>query len=143
MLLTQGKQGCAFYIHLRVSRAEFDNCVSCGKAQDPLPDLPFRGYMQATMPLIRLDLPHLKKWRGMIWDPIRGRLSSHDPYKQDILQPSHTTAAAYVYFPVIGVPAGFTSSSPSSFHPGWRARQAGSAASSAFSFCAGRSRFRP
>jgi hypothetical protein len=41
-----------------VSRSAFDNCVSCGKAHDPLPDLPFTGYMQAAH---AIDLRRLKK----------------------------------------------------------------------------------
>ena len=36
-----------FYIHLRVSRAAFDLCVSCGKTGAALPDLPFAGFIQA------------------------------------------------------------------------------------------------
>ena len=43
------KEGPApvFYIHLRVSRAAFDLCVSCGKTGAALPDLPFAGFIQA------------------------------------------------------------------------------------------------
>jgi hypothetical protein len=48
MLLTVGKTDCVVYINLRVSRSAFDNCVSRGKAQDPLPDLPFTGYMHTA-----------------------------------------------------------------------------------------------
>jgi hypothetical protein len=93
---------CVVYIHLRVSRPAFDNCVSCGKAQDPLPDPPFTGYMQAAQ---AIDLQRLNKWFDVTWDPVGAKLSSHGPYRRDILHPDHATAAAYVYFPVHGVAA--------------------------------------
>ena len=48
MLLIDGMPDCVVYIHLRVSRSAFHSCVSCGKAQDPLPDPPFTSYMQAA-----------------------------------------------------------------------------------------------
>ena len=36
------------YIHLRVSRADYDRCVACGRSGTALPNLPFTGFMQAV-----------------------------------------------------------------------------------------------
>jgi hypothetical protein len=94
MLLKDGKPECVVYIHLRVSRFAFDNCVSCWTAGRPLPYLPFTGYMQAND---TIDLQRLKKWFDMTWVPVGAKLSSHGPYQQDFLHPDPTTAAAYVY----------------------------------------------
>jgi hypothetical protein len=102
MLLTDGMPDCVVYIHLRVSRSAFDSCVSCGKAQAPLPDLPFTGYMQAAQ---AIDLQRLKKWFDMKWDPVGAKLGSHGPYLRDFLHPDRATAAAYVCFSVHGVAA--------------------------------------
>ncbi len=87
---------CVSYIHLRVSRAVIDNCVSRGKAQDPLPDL------RQTIPLIYNVWKNSSTCHGILSDV---NLSSHGPYNQDFLEPSHATAAAYVYFPVHGAAA--------------------------------------
>ncbi len=89
-------------IHLRVSRAAFDNCVSCGKAGAPLPDLPFTGYMQADSAIER---NRLNKWLDIQWNAVGSSLRSHCPYREDFLEPSQETAAAFVYFPVHGVAA--------------------------------------
>ena len=35
-----------FYIHVRVSRAEFDQCVACGSSGSALPDPPFTAVIQ-------------------------------------------------------------------------------------------------
>ena len=102
MFKIQEKPECVIYIHLRVSRAAFDNCVSCGKASTPLPDLPFTGYMQADS---AMELNRLIKWLNIQWDPVGGSLRSHGPYREDFLEPSLETAAAFVYFPVHGVAA--------------------------------------
>jgi hypothetical protein len=102
MLFTHGKLNCVVYIHLCVSRSAFDNCVSCGKAQGPLPELPVTGYMQAAQ---AIDLQRLKKWFDMTWDPVGANLSSNGPFRRDFLHSDHATAAAYVYFPVHGVGA--------------------------------------
>ena len=67
MLVNDGKPECVVYIHLRVSRFAFDNCVSCGKEGRPLPDLPFTGYMQAKA---TIDLQRLEKWFAMTWVPV-------------------------------------------------------------------------
>ena len=40
-----------FYIHVRVSRAEFDQCVACGSSGSALPDLPFPAVIQASSAL--------------------------------------------------------------------------------------------
>ena len=102
MFMIKEKPDCVVYIHLRVSRAAFDNCVSCGKASAPLPDLPFTGYMQAND---TIQLNRLIQWLDINWDSVGGKLISHDPYRKDFLEPSQETAAAFVYFRVHGVPA--------------------------------------
>ena len=102
MFLTQEKPASVTYIHLRVSRAAFDHCVSCGKAQTQLPDLPFTGYLQAND---TIDRQRLTKWLDMTWDAVGEQLRSHGPYRADYLEPSHATAAAFVYFCVHGTAA--------------------------------------
>ena len=102
MFRPQERPECVIYIHLRVSRAAFDNCVSCGKAGVPLPDLPFTGYMQTDS---AMELNRLIKWLNIQWDPVGSSLRSHGPYREDFLEPSQETAAAFVYFPVHGVAA--------------------------------------
>ena len=67
MFMIKEKPDCVVYIHLRVSRAAFDNCVSCGKASTPLPDLPFTGYMQANG---TIEQKLLIKWLNIQWDPV-------------------------------------------------------------------------
>ena len=49
-----------FYIHVRVSRAEFDQCVACGSSGSALPDLPFTAVIQATSAL------HLAKLQSFL-----------------------------------------------------------------------------
>ena len=100
--LTQGKPECVIYIHLRVSRAAFDTCVSSGKAQIQLTELPFTGYLQTNA---IIDQQRLTKWLDMTWDAVGARLGSHGPYLEDFLEPSPATAAAFVYFRVHGTPA--------------------------------------
>ena len=102
LILTDRKPECVVYIHLRVSRAAFDNCVSCGKACAPLPDLPFTGYMQADS---AVDLSRLSSWLDFTWEPVGSKLSSHPPYQEDFEKPDSATAAAFVYYPLHGVAA--------------------------------------
>ncbi len=47
------------YIHLRVSRADFDRCVACERSGTALPNLPFTGFIQAGS-TVRLSL--LQAW---------------------------------------------------------------------------------
>ena len=98
----QEKPECVVYIHLRVTREAFDDCVSCGKAGVPLPDLPYAGYMQANS---AIQLNRLIQWLDIQWDPIGGSLRSHSPYRKDFLDPNQMTAVAFVYFPVHGIAA--------------------------------------
>ena len=75
MFMIKEKPDCVVYIHLRVSRAAFDNCVSCGKASAPLPDLPFTGYMQANG---TIEQKLLIKWSNIQWDPVGGSLMTNN-----------------------------------------------------------------
>ena len=63
------------YIHLRVSRAEFDRCVACGQSGTTLPDLPFAGFIQATS---LVGLSCLRPWLEAKWTPVGSKLHS-DP----------------------------------------------------------------
>ena len=67
------KEGPApvFYIHLRVSRAAFDLCVSCGKTGAALPDLPFAGFIQARY---AVGLSILQPWLDTRWTPVGSKL---------------------------------------------------------------------
>ena len=100
MFLTNETPKIVTYIDLRVSKAVFDLCVSCGKACTDLPDLPFTGYMQASATTSR---ECLIKWLDIQWEPVGSKLNSNDAYREGFLEPDDATAAAFVYFPVHGV----------------------------------------
>jgi hypothetical protein len=87
------------YIHLRVSRAAFDLCVSCGKTGAALPDLLFAGFIQATS-LVGLSV--LQPWLDAKWTPVGSKLHSDPRYRAEFLAPDD---AAFVYFLVRGEPA--------------------------------------
>ena len=80
------KEGPApvFYIHLRVSRAAFDLCVSCGKTGAALPDLPFAGFIQARS-LVGLSI--LQPWLDARWTPVGSKLHSDPRYRNEFLAP--------------------------------------------------------
>jgi hypothetical protein len=81
MLLTHGMPVCVVNIHLRVSRSAFDNCVSCGKAQDPLPDPPFTSYMQAAIDvqtMVRHDVGSRRSKIQLLWS-LPARLPASRP----------------------------------------------------------------
>lgn len=88
-----------FYIHLRVSRAAFDLCVSCGKTGAALPDLPFAGYIQARS---LVGLSNLQPWLDARWTPLRSKLHSDPRYRSEFLAPDDPS---FVYFRVRGEPA--------------------------------------
>ena len=102
MFKIKEKPECVVYIHLRVTRAGFDDCVSCGKAGAPLPDLPYAGYMQANATIER---KLLKNWLDIPWDPVGGKLISNITYRQDFLEPNQAATTHFIYFRVLGVPA--------------------------------------
>ena len=89
-------------IQLRVSRADFDACVSNARAKTPMPDLPFDGYIQAPG---QIDRNSLLSWFHATWERVNGKLISHEPYRKGFLSPDSVTAAAFVYFQLHGVPA--------------------------------------
>ena len=95
------KEGPApvFYIHLRVSRAAFDLCVSCGKTGAALPDLPFAGFIQARS-LVGLSI--LQPWLDARWTPVGSKLHSDPQYRSQFLTPDDPS---FVYFLVRGEPA--------------------------------------
>ena len=88
------------YIHLRVSRADFDRCVACGRSGTALPNLPFTGFMQATS-TVRQSL--LRVWLDAIWTPVGSKLCSDPQYRREFMEP--TDAAPFLYFLVCGNPA--------------------------------------
>jgi hypothetical protein len=87
------------YIHLRVSRAAFDLCVSCGKTGAASSDLPFVGFIQAGS-LVGLSI--LQPWLDAKWTPFGSKDSKlkDDPrYRDEFLAPDDV---AFVYFLVRG-----------------------------------------
>ena len=88
------------YIHLRVSRADFDRCVACGRSGTALPNLPFTGFIQAKS-TVRQSL--LQAWLDAVWTPVGSKLCSNPQYRREFMEP--TDAAAFVYFLVRGKPA--------------------------------------
>ena len=88
------------YIHLRVSRVDFDRCVACGRSGTALPNLPFTGFIQATS-TVRQSL--LQAWLDAVWTPVGSKLCSDPQYRREFMEP--TDAAAFVYFLVRGKPA--------------------------------------
>ncbi len=88
----------AVYIHLRVSRAAFDRCVTCGRSVTVLPNLPFTGFIQASN-VFRLS--RFQAWLDAIWTPVFSKLCSDPQYRKEFMEP---TDAAFVYFLVRGKP---------------------------------------
>ena len=107
---THKRPECVVYIDLRVSRSAFDNCVSCGRAGAPLPDLPFGGYIQAGT---TVGLSILQKWLDAKWTPLGCKLCSSKQYREEFIAPDDSTAAAFVYFLVHGNAALETGGRPS------------------------------
>jgi hypothetical protein len=94
------KQGPEPVIHLRVSRAAYELCVSCGKTgAAALPDLPFTGFIQASS---TVSLSVLRPWLYALWTPVGSKLRCDPQYRDEFLAPDH---AAFVYFLVRGQPA--------------------------------------
>ena len=81
---THKRPECVVYIDLRVSRSAFDNCVSCGRAGAPLPDLPFAGYIQAGT---TVGLSILQKWLDAKWTPLGCKLCSSIQYREEFIAP--------------------------------------------------------
>jgi hypothetical protein len=89
------------YIHLRVSRAVFDRCVSCGRAGVALPDLPSMGYIEAKY---TVGLPILQRWLDAMWTPVGSKLCSNTKYRDEFIAPIDATAVTFGYCFVRGVP---------------------------------------
>ena len=98
-LFNDGPQAVA-YIHLRVSRADYDRCVASGRSGTALPNLPFTGFIQAKS-AVRQSL--LQAWLDAVWTPVGSKLCSDPQYRREFMEP--TDAAAFVYFLVRGKPA--------------------------------------
>ena len=97
-MINDGPQAVA-YIHLRVSRADYDRCVACGRSGTALPNLPFTGFIQAKS-AVRQSL--LQAWLDAVWTPVCSKLCSDPQYRREFMEP--TDAAAFVYFLVRGKP---------------------------------------
>ena len=98
------------FIQLRVPRVAFTVFESNAKAGTPLPDLHFDGYIQTSGN--KIDLDRLKSWIHATWERVEGRLDAHSPFRSGFLKPDHATAAAHVYFQLLGEPARKTSGRP-------------------------------
>ena len=89
-----------FYIHVRVSRAEFDQCVACWSFGSALSDLPFTAVIQATSAL------HLAKLQsflpGAAWTPVGAKLCSDLRYQNEFVSRDE---GVYQYFGLRGHPA--------------------------------------
>ena len=68
------------YIHLRVSRADYDRCVACGRSGTALPNLPFTGFIQAKS-AVRQSL--LQAWLDAVWTPVGSKLCSDQRYQRE------------------------------------------------------------
>jgi hypothetical protein len=88
-----------FYIHLRVSRAAFDLCVSWGKTGAALPDLPFAGFIQARS-LVVLSI--FQPWLDARWTPVWSKLHPDPRYRNEFLAPDDPS---FVYILFRGEPA--------------------------------------
>ena len=97
--LFKGGPAPVAYIHLRVSRAAFDLCASCGKTGAALPDLPFAGFIQARS---LVGLSSLQSWLDAKWTPVGSKLKDDKRYRDEFLAPDD---AALVYFLVRRTPA--------------------------------------
>ena len=91
------------FIQLRVPRVAFNVFASNARAGAPLPDIPFHGYIQSGRN--KLDRESLKSWIDATWERVEGRLNAHSPFLSGFLKLDDATAAAYVYFQLLGEPA--------------------------------------
>lgn len=89
-----------FYIHVRVSRGELDQCVACGSSGSALPDLPFTAVIQAS------DVLHLSKLQSFLpdaeWTPVGGKLWSDQRYQNEFVSRDESV---YHYFDLRKPPA--------------------------------------
>ena len=85
------------------TREGFDVFESNARANNPLSDLPFDGYIQSSQN--KLDQDSLKSWIDATWERVKGRLNTHPPFLSGFLNLDDATAAAYVYFQLLGKPA--------------------------------------
>ncbi len=89
-----------FYIHVRVSSGEFDQCVACGSSGSALPDLPFTAVIQAS------DVLYLEKLQSFLpdaeWTPVGGKLCSDQRYQNEFVSRDE---GVYHYFDLRRPPA--------------------------------------
>jgi hypothetical protein len=88
------------YIHVRVSRGEFDQCVACGSSGSAMPNLPFSAVIQAS------DHLYLSKLQSFLpdaeWTPVGGKLWSDQRYQNEFVSRDE---GVYHYFDLRGPPA--------------------------------------
>ena len=89
-----------FYIHVRVSRAEFDQCVACGSSGSALPDLPFTAVIQAPGALYLAKLQSFLP--GAEWTPVGDKLCSDLRYQNEFVSRDE---GVYQYFSLRELPA--------------------------------------
>jgi hypothetical protein len=89
-----------FYIHVRVFRAEFDQCVAFGMSGWTLPDLPFTAVIQASRVIYLAKLQSFLS--GAAWTPVGAKLCSDLRYKNEFVSRDE---GVYHYFKLRGDPA--------------------------------------
>jgi hypothetical protein len=103
------------FIQLRVPRVAFTVFESNARAGTPLPDLHFDGYIQSGKN--KLDRDRLKSWIDAAWERVDGKLKAHTPFLSGFLKPDDATAAAHLYFQLLGKPALSTGGRPPKLPP--------------------------
>jgi hypothetical protein len=89
-----------FYIHVRVSRGEFDQCVACVSSGSALPDIPFTAVIQASRVLCLAKLQSFLP--GAEWTPVGARLCSDQRYQNEFVSRDE---GVYHYFNLREPPA--------------------------------------
>ena len=103
------------FIQLRVPRVAFTVFESNARVGTPLLDLHFDGYIQSSPN--KLDRDRLKSWLDATWEPVQGKLKAHPHFLSGFLKPDVATAAAHVYFHLLGKPALSTGGRPPKLPP--------------------------
>ena len=83
-LYQRGGPDTVFYIHVRVSRGEFDQCVAYGSSGSALPDLPFTADDKSAV-IQASDVLYLSNLQSFLpdteWTPVVGKLWSDQRYQ--------------------------------------------------------------
>ncbi len=98
--LFQRGPNTVFYIHVRVSRGEFDQCVACGSPGSALPDLPFTAVIQVSRVLCLAKLQSF--FSGAEWTFVGVKLCSDQRYQTEFVSRDE---GVYHYFNLRGPPA--------------------------------------